>query len=97
MRSILIWVNYNPGFDKALPDGVEFTLTLGKTEFDSSDVSSGGGGKLQVGGRAPSWSDGEAVAVRLDFTTPVVFREGATLLGAFTTPTMPPTLAFETK
>ena len=39
-----------PGFDKALPDGVEFTLTLGTTEFDSSDVSSGGGANYRWAG-----------------------------------------------
>ena len=79
-------------FDKALPDDAAFTLTLGTTEFDSSDATVSAQTYSWDGG--PSWSNREAVTVALAFTI-VVFREGTTLLGAFTTPTMPPTLAFE--
>ena len=84
-------------FDKALPDGAEFTLTLGTAEFTSSDGSTFFGGAYRWASGAPTWSDGEEVAVELDFTAAVAFREGTTLeeIGAFTTPTMPPTLAFE--
>ena len=81
-------------FDKALPDDAAFTLTLGTTEFNSSDATVSGQTYSWPGG--PSWSNNDEVAVELDLTM-VAFREGTTLeeVGAFTTPTMPPTLAFE--
>ena len=81
-------------FDKALPEGAGFTLTLGTTEFNSSDATVSGQTYSWPGG--PSWSNADEVAVQLDFTM-LAFREGTTLEepGAFTTPTMPPTLAFE--
>ena len=81
-------------FDKPLPDGAEFTLTLGTTEFNSSGAFSYG---TYIWEGGPNWSVDAEVAVGLDIATPAAFREGATLeeLGAFTTPTMPPTLAFE--
>ena len=81
-------------FDRPLPDDAAFTLTLGTTEFNSSDAVSGHTSYSWHGG-GPTWSDGQQVTVELDFTTAVVFREGTTREGAFTTPTMPPTLAFE--
>ena len=82
-------------FDRALPDGIEFTLTLGTEEFDSSDATVSDQTYSWAGG--PSLTNGEAVTVELDFTGVVPFREGTTLeeLGAFTTPTMPPTVAFD--
>ena len=46
---------------------------------------------------SPGWSADDEVAVQIEFTAAAVeFREGTTLevLGAFTTPTMPRTLAF---
>ena len=81
-------------FDKALPDGAGFTLTLGTAVFNSSDASISGTTYSWAGG--PSWSNADEVTVELDFTM-VAFREGTTLeeTGAFTTPTMPPTLHFE--
>ena len=81
-------------FDKALPEGAGFTLTLGTTEFNSSDATVSERTYNWDGG--PSLSNNASVSVELDFTM-VGFREGTTLeeLGAFTTPTMPPTLAFE--
>ena len=43
-----------------------------------------------------AWSEDDMVAVALDVTaTAEAFRPGSRLLGAFTTPTMPRTLAFE--
>ena len=81
-------------FDKALPDGAAFTLTLGTTEFDSSDATVSDATYSWAGG--PSWSNGDSVAVELDFAGAVAFREGTTLEGAFTTPPLPQTLAFET-
>ena len=82
-------------FDKALPDVAAFTLTLGTTAFNSNDATISAATYSWAGG--PSWSVSDAVAVELDFTAAVAFREGTWLeeLGAFTTPTMPPTLAFE--
>ena len=82
-------------FDRPLPEGVEFTLTLGTAEFDSGDVSSTGRAYFRWASGAPSWSDGQQVAVELDFTTAVPFREGTTREGAFSTPPLPATLAFE--
>ena len=72
-------------FDKALPDGAGFTLTLGTTEFNSSDASVSTATYSWAGG--PSWSNADEVAVELDLTM-VAFREGTTLeeVGAFTTP-----------
>ena len=48
-------------------------------------------------GGGPSLSNNDSVSVELDFTAAVAFREGTTLeeVGAFTTPTMPPTFTFE--
>ena len=81
-------------FDKALPEGAGFTLTVGTTEFNSSDATVSE--RTYNWGGGPSLSNNASVSVELDFTM-VAFREGTTLeeVGAFTTPTMPPTLAFE--
>ena len=80
-------------FDKAPPDGAQFTLTLGTTEFESSDATVDGQTYSWAGG--PSLTDGGSVTVELDFTGTVPFREGTTLEGAFSTPPLPQTLAFE--
>ena len=82
-------------FGRALPDGVEFTLTVGTMEFNSSDVSVRGARSYAWNGAALNWSEGQQVTVELDFTTAVVFREGTTREGAFSTPPLPETLAFE--
>ena len=81
-------------FDRALPDDAGFTLTVGTTEFNSSDATVSE--RTYNWGGGPSLSNNASVSVELDFTM-VAFRECTTLeeLGAFTTPTMPPTLAFE--
>ena len=80
-------------FDRALPDGIEFTLTVGTTEFESSDATVDGNTYSWAGG--PSWSVDDSVTVELDFTGVAAFREGTTLEGAFSTPPLPETLAFE--
>ena len=82
-------------FDKALPEGAAFTLTLGTTAFNSSDATVSGQTYSWPGG--PSLSNNDSVAVELDFTAAVAFREGTTLeeLGVFTTPTMPTPFTFE--
>ena len=80
-------------FDKALPDDAAFTLTVDTTTFNSSDATVSGRTYSWAGG--PSLTNGESVAVELDFTGAVPFREGTTLEGAFTTPPLPETLAFE--
>ena len=80
-------------FDRALPDGIEFTLTLGTAEFNSSDATVDGQTYSWAGG--PSWSNNDSVTVELDFTGTVPFREGTTLEGSFSTPPLPETLAFE--
>ena len=80
-------------FDKALPDDAAFTLTVGTTEFNSSDATVSGQTYSWAGG--PSWSVSDSVAVELDFAGAVAFREGTTREGAFSTPPMPATLAFE--
>ena len=80
-------------FDRALPDDAPFTLTVGTAEFNSSDAT--------VDGQTYSWANGpsltnnDSVTVELDFTGTVPFREGTTLEGSFSTPPLPPTLAFE--
>ncbi len=80
-------------FDKALPDGIEFTLTVGTTEFNSSDANLYEQTYDWAGG--PSWAVSDSVTVELDFTGAVAFRPGTMLEGAFTTPPLPSTLAFE--
>ena len=82
-------------FDRALLDDAAFTLTVGTMEFNSSDATVSG--QTYNWGGGPSLSNNALVSVELDFTAAVAFREGTTLeeVGAFTTPTMPPTLAFE--
>ena len=72
-------------FDRSLPDGADFTLTLGATAFNSSDATVSERTYNWAGG--PTWSNADEVAVELDFTM-LAFREGTTLeeLGAFTTP-----------
>ena len=82
-------------FDRALPDDAAFTLTVGTTEFNSSDATVSE--RTYNWGGGPSLSNNDSVSVELDFTGAVAFREGTTLeeTGAFTTPTMPPTLHFE--
>ena len=80
-------------FDKALPDSVDFTVTLGTTTFNSSDASVSGQTYSWAGG--PSLTDGGSVDVALAFTGTVPFREGTTLEWSFATPPLPPTLAFE--
>ena len=82
-------------FGRALPDGVEFTLTVGTMEFNSSDVSVRSARSYAWNGAALNWSEGQQVTVELDFTTAVVFREGTTREGAFSTPPLPETLAYE--
>ena len=62
-------------FDKALPDGIEFTLTVGTTEFESSDATVSGQTYDWAGG--PSWSVNDSVTVELDFTGAVPFRPKA--------------------
>ena len=82
-------------FDRSLPDGADFTLTLGATAFNSSDASVSAQTYSWDGG--PSWSNADEVDVELDFTM-LAFREGTTLeeIGAFTTPTLPtPIIIFE--
>ena len=80
-------------FDRALPDDIAFTLTLGTEAFNSSDATVDGNTYSWAGG--PSWSVDDSVTVELDFTGVVPFREGTTLEGAFSTPPLPETLAFE--
>ena len=80
-------------FDRALPDDAAFTLTVGTTEFESSDATVSAQTYSWAGG--PSLTPGTSVTVELDFTGTVPFREGTTLEGAFATPPMPPTLAFD--
>ena len=83
-------------FDTAFRgSNIEFTLTIGTTVYHSTDATRAGAAYEWLG--APTWSEGDMVAVAIGFSQAVPFREGATLevLGAFTTPTMPPTLAFE--
>ena len=77
-------------FDRALPDDAAFTLTVGTTEFNSSDATVSE--RTYNWGGGPSLSNNDSVSVELDFTAAVAFREGATLeeVGAFTTPAMPP-------
>ena len=77
-------------FDRALPDDAAFTLTVGTTEFNSSDATVSE--RTYNWGGGPSLSNNASVSVELDFTAAVAFREGTTLeeVGAFTTPTMPP-------
>ena len=81
-------------FDKALPEGAGFTLTVGTTAFNSSDATVSG--QTYNWGGGPSLSNNDSVSVELDFTM-VAFREGTTLeeFGAFTTPTMPTPFTFE--
>ena len=80
-------------FDRALPDDASFTLTVGTTAFNSSDATVDGQTYSWAGG--PSWSVDDSITVELDFTGVVPFREGTTLEGAFSTPPLPETLAFE--
>ena len=82
-------------FDKALPDGIEFTLTVGTTTFNSSDANLYEQTYDWAGG--PSWSVDDSVTVELDFTGVAAFREGTTLEGAFTTPPLPTPFTFETE
>ena len=79
--------------DRALPDGVAFTLTLGTTTFNSSAATVSGQTYSWDGG--PSLTNGGSVDVALAFTGTVPFREGTTLEWSFATPPLPPTLAFE--
>ena len=80
-------------FDRTLPDDAAFTLTLGTTEFESSDATVSGPTYSWANG--PSLTNGGEVTVKLDFTGVAAFREGTTLAGAFSTPPLPTTLAFE--
>ena len=86
-------------FDGGLAPGVEFTLTMGTTVYNSADSTDEGSGISSYTWRnVPSWSASDAVTVRIDFTaTAEDFREGTHLEveGAFTTHHMPPTLAYE--
>ena len=80
-------------FDRALPNDAAFTLTVGTTEFESSAATVSGQTYRWANG--PSLTPSDSVDVELDFTGTVPFREGTTLEGAFTTPPLPETLAFE--
>ena len=89
-------------FDANLPFSfgrlaTEFTLTVGTTVYNSTDAERYGDGNEYEWVPAPTWSSGDMVTVEIGFTEAVPFREGTTLEveGAFTTPTMPRTLAFE--
>ena len=88
-------------FDGGLAPGVEFTLTVGTTVYnsaDSTDEGSTSAASSYTWRNVPSWSPSDAVTVRIDFTaTAEDFREGTHLEveGAFTTHHMPPTLAYE--
>ena len=86
-------------FDGVLDPGVEFTLTMGTTVYNSADSTDEGSTSSSYTWRnVPSWSASDTVTVQLDFTaTAEDFREGTHLEveGAFTTHHMPPTLAFE--
>ena len=86
-------------FDQALPDGAVFTLTLGTAEFSSSDATVRDSDKTYVWAGGPSWSNDDSVAVELDFTGAIPFREGTTLEepGAFTTPPLPTPFTWETE
>ena len=66
---------------------------MGTTVFNSSDANLYEQTYDWAGG--PSWSVNDSVTVELDFTGAVPFRPGTTLEGAFTTPPLPETLAFE--
>ncbi len=84
-------------FDGSIELATEFTLTLGGTEYSSADATRQGEDLFEWP-MSPGWSADDEVAVQIDFTAAAVdFREGTTLeeFGAFTTPTMPPTLHFE--
>ena len=84
-------------FDGSIELATEFTLTLGGTEYSSADATRQGEDLFEWP-MSPGWSAEDEVAVQIDFTAAAVeFREGTTLeeVGAFTTPTMPPTLHFE--
>ena len=88
-------------FDSGLAGtDIEFTLTVDGTEYHSVDSSQEGFGGVSgwewLGG--PTWSEDDTVTVQIDFqSVPEAFREGSRLeeVGAFTTHSMPPTLAFE--
>ena len=82
-------------FDRALPDYAAFTLTVGTDVFNSADATVSFSGQTYNWAAGPTLTDGESVAVELAFTGAVPFREGTTLEGTFTTPPMPPTLAFD--
>ena len=87
-------------FDAALPttfeSTTEFTLTIGTTVYNSTAATREGESGFERLA-SPNWSADDMVAVQINFGTPVTYRPGTTLeeIGAFTTPTMPPTLAFE--
>ena len=82
-------------FDRALPEDAAFTVTLDTAVFNSSNATVSGQTYSWAGG--PSLTPAEEVAVELDFTGTVPFREGTTLEGAFTTPPLPTPFTFETE
>ena len=95
----------NLGFDRTLPIdydvtpplGTVFTLTVGMETFSSADATYTTGSSAYSWPYSLSWSENDEVLVQITIGEPVHYREGTTLEveGAFSTPPMPPTLAFE--
>ena len=88
-------------FDAALPAAVgelqtDFTLTVGTTVYNSADARRTGEAGYEWS-NPPTWSENDEVTVQIRFTEALPFKEGTTLLveGAFTTPPLPQTLAFD--
>ena len=87
-----LYLEFDTGFDGS---NIEWTLTIGTTVYNSTDATREGSGYEWLA--SSTWAAEDMVAVEIGFVEVVPFREGTTLeeVGAFTTPTMPPTLAFE--